>query len=255
MNDRRLGVVEAVLDRVSPLRDAAVLDVRVGPYWTAVRTSAGTGMASTMAAHVDRGRTFPVARAGSLGDLDLREMLDLLRSESPPEAAVGLAAVNSLVDLEGITVEDVNAREILIERGAGRTVAVIGRFPFVDRIRAVAREVLLFERGPRRLPGELGPENVAEVLPRAEIVAISATTLINHTIDGILSSIDPEAFTILLGPSTPMMPCLFDVGIDLLCGSVVEDAGAVIRAVEQGAVTRQIPGVRRVAMTAKAVLS
>jgi len=33
-----------------------------------------------------------------------------------------------------------------------------------------------------------------------------------------------------------------------VCGSVIEDAAALINAVEQGAVTRQISGVRRVTL-------
>ena len=76
--------------------------------------------------------------------------------------------------------------------------------------------------------------------------------MINHTFDQIVPFVDRGAFTMMLGPSTPMAPCLFDFGIDLLCGSVIEDPVSVLKAIEQGAVTRQIPGVRRVTL-AKAV--
>jgi len=242
------SVIDVILKECTPSPGIEVLDVRIGPYWTVVRSSGGAGMASTMAGSFDRRTGVPVEAAGGLLDLGLGALVQLLRSSSVPEAAVGLAAVNSLTDVSGMVVADLNAREVLKDKGRDKTVAIIGRFPFVEEIRAVSRELWVFEKGAGRRADDLGPEHVAGVLPHAEVVAISATTLINHTLDDILHFISPQAFTLMLGPSTPMMPCLFDFGIDLVCGSVIEDAAAVIKAVEQGAVTRQISGVRRVTL-------
>lgn len=241
-------VIDVLVEQCTPSSEIEVLDVRVGPYWTVVRNSVGAGMASTMAGQFDRLAGVPIAAAGGLLDQRMGELTRMLLSESQPEAAVGLAAVNSLTDLSGMAVDEVNAREVLKERGRGKAVAIIGRFPFVEEIRRVSRELWVFEKGSGRRADDLGPEHVAGVLPHAEVVAISATTLINHTLDDILSFISPYAFTMMLGPSTPMAPCLFDFGIDLLCGSVIEDPAVVIKAVEQGAVTRQISGVRRVTL-------
>ncbi len=242
------SVIDSVLGQSVPGPGIEVLDVRIGPFWTVVRTSAGAGMASTMSGQFDRRKGFPVTDAGGLLDLDLEELMGLLRSESVPEAAIGLAAINSLVDVEGQDTENVNARDVLLQRGQGKAVAMIGRFPFADQIRKNSRELWVFEKGFGRRADDLGPEHVAEILPHAEVVAISATTLINHTIDEILPFVSPQAFTMMLGPSTPMIPCLFDFGFDLLCGSVIEDPIAVVRATEQGAVTQQIPSVRRVTL-------
>ena len=243
------SVIDVILEECSAHLDNEVLDLRVGPYWTVVKSSAGAGMASTMARHVDRHSGDPVQAAGSLLDLEFGELVGLLRSSSIPEAAVGLAAVNSLTNGKRKTFEEINAREVLKDRGRGRAVAIIGRFPFVDELRSLCRELWVFEKDSGRRADDLGPEHVAEILPHAEIVAISATTLINHTFDEIVPFIDHGAFMMMLGPSTPMVPCLFDFGFDLLCGSVIEDPVSVFRAVEQGAVTRQISGVRRVALS------
>ncbi len=242
------SVIDVILEECTSSPGIEVLDVRVGPYWTVVRSSIGTGMASTMAGSFDRRAGVPVEAAGGLLDLGLGALVQLLRSASVPEAALGLAAVNSLTDVSSMVVADLNAREVLKDKGRDKAVAIIGRFPFVEEIRTVSRELWVFEKGAGRRADDLGPEHVAGVLPHAEVVAISATTLINHTLEEILPHLNSEAFTMLLGPSTPMMPCLFDFGIDLLCGSVIEDPTAVIKAVEQGAVTRQISGVRRVTL-------
>jgi uncharacterized protein (DUF4213/DUF364 family) len=60
----------------------------------------------------------------------------------------------------------------------------------------------------------------------------------------------PKALVLVLGPSTPLSPVLFDHGVDILSGSVVEDIDSVLRAVSQGANFRQIhqQGVRLVTM-------
>lgn len=205
-------------------------------------------MASTMAGDPHSRERTPIAKAGELGDATPSELAALLRSESPPEAAVGLATVNALVDgAQGKAVED-NAREILKRRGHGRSTAMIGRFPFVDSLRRSCRELWIFERGRGRGPSDLGEEHFAELLPEAEVVAISATTLINHTLEQVLSFVRPEAFLMMLGPSTPMVPCLFKLGFDVLCGTRVDDPERVLRVVGEGAVTSQIAGVRRLCL-------
>ena len=84
------------------------------------------------------------------------------------------------------------------------------------------------------------------LLPQVEVAAISSTTLLNHTLDGILAELHPECYTVLLGPSTPMAPLLFDQGIDALCGSVVVDPERVLACLSQGATFRQVGGIRHV---------
>lgn len=241
-------VIDTILDSIQTPGDARLLDLRVGPYWTAVRTSRGTGLASTMAGEPHRRERAPIVNAGSLLEATPWKLANLLRSESPPEAAVGLAAINALLGGAPAGAAEGNAREILYERAEGRVAAIIGRFPFVDALRRVCRELWVFERGRGRVPGDLGEEHAAELLPHAEVVAVSATALSNHTLGGILPLIRPEAFLMMLGPSTPMAPCLFDFGFDVLCGTVVEDPERVLRAVGEGAVTSQIDGVRRLCL-------
>jgi uncharacterized protein (DUF4213/DUF364 family) len=62
----------------------------------------------------------------------------------------------------------------------------------------------------------------------------------------------PGAKVLLLGPSTPLSPILFDYGISVLSGSVVEDPETVLRLIGQGASFRQIrsQGVRLVTVEA-----
>ncbi|RPJ85231.1 MAG: hypothetical protein EHM13_01745, partial [Acidobacteria bacterium] len=72
--------------------------------------------------------------------------------------------------------------------------------------------------------------------------AITGSTLVNHTLDGLLALASPGAFVILMGPSTPLSPVLFDHGVHVVAGAVIEDEAVAIPALTQGASFRRLPG-------------
>jgi uncharacterized protein (DUF4213/DUF364 family) len=241
-------IVNAVLDAAAAAPAAELIDLRVGPFWAVVRTSLGTGMASTLSSEAHLHGSRPVADAGSLHRRTPLELATLLRSDSPPEASIGMAAVNAIVGPTTAGFREEKAVAILRERGAGRKLAMIGRFPFADELRNDCDELWVFERGRNRRQGDFGDEAFDEMLPQADVVAVTATTVLNGTLARVLAGLRPEAFVMLLGPSTPLTPALFRFGFDVLCGTIVDDPETVLRAVEQGAVTSQITGVRRVCL-------
>jgi len=250
-DDRADIFIDVILDAASEAQRADLLDIRIGPFWTVVRTSIGAGMASILRSESHLHGIQPIADAGRLDERSPSELAALMRSESVLEAAVGLAAANALLvsTVKGLTEE--KAVSILRERGAGKRVAMIGHFPFADELRESCDELLVFERGLGRRDGDLGDEAIDHLLPTADVVAVTATTLLNRTLPGVLACVRDDAFVMLLGPSTPLTPALHRFGFDVLCGTVIDDPVSVLRAVEQGAVTRQIKGVRRVCLWRK----
>jgi uncharacterized protein (DUF4213/DUF364 family) len=240
--------IDAILDATLDVPPAGLLDIRIGPFWTVVNTSIGAGMASILRSESHLHGAKPIADAGRLDQRSPLELAALLRSESVAEAAIGLAAANALLvsTVKGLTEE--KAVSILRARGAGKRVAMIGHFPFADELRESCDELLVFERGLGRRDGDLGDEAIEELLPNADVVAVTATTLLNRTLQSVLAGVRDDAFVMLLGPSTPLTPALHRFGFDVLCGTVIDDPAGVLRAVEQGAVTRQITGVRRVCL-------
>jgi hypothetical protein len=87
-------------------------------------------------------------------------------------------------------------------------------------------------------------ESAAGVIPQADVVAITGTALINHTLDGLLALCRPDALVMVLGPSTPLSPVLFEHGATIISGARVVDEAAVMRTVAQGATFQQVEGVR-----------
>lgn len=239
---------DVILDAVEKAPRADLFDLRVGPYWTVVRTSLGAGMASSLRSEDHLHGSRPIQGAGNLDALSLTELAQLMRSESPPEAAVGLAAANSVLGPTAQGLTEQKAVEILRDQGRGKRVAMVGRFPFADGLAEDCDQLWVFERGANRREDDLDGEAMKEMLPEADVVAVTATTLLNRTLPEILGRVRTDAFVMMLGPSTPLTPLLHQFGINVLCGTVIDDPAGVVRSVEQGAVTSQITGVRRVCL-------
>jgi hypothetical protein len=218
--------------------DAPVREVRVGPYWVAV-CSRYCGLASTLgqATGID---------AAALTGKSARELADLARSATLPEASVGMAAVNSLVDVDEDRCVELNGRDILIERGRGKRVALVGHFPFVPALREAVGHLWVLELLPR--PGDLPAAEAERIIPQADVVAISGTAFLNHTIDALLSYRRPGALVVVLGPTTPLSPVLFAHGVDVISGARVVAPEAALRYVSEGKSFREMPGVRLLTM-------
>ncbi|NLF14673.1 MAG: DUF364 domain-containing protein [Anaerolineaceae bacterium] len=228
--------------------DAPVRQVVVGAFWTAVVLESNpvrAGLGSTLhGEHHDEGP--PVREPGRLRERSGRELAELLRSPQILEASIGMAALNALLDVDESSCVDLNAEELIVERGTGKRVAIVGHFPFVDRVRQVARESWVLELRPR--PGDLAAGQAVDVLPQADVVALTGTSLLNHTFDDLVALCRPEAFVVLLGASAPLSPVLLERGVDAVSGTKVVDVAAAVRAVSEGATFRQIPGKRLLTM-------
>ncbi len=238
---------------LTTLPDGTVQEVRVGAFWTAVVVEISgkqcCGLASTLRNddhHHGGGPAVP--DAGRLMEYSARKLTDLAHSKRPMEAAIGMATINALLPpLEEQWVV-LNAEAVIAQHGVGKQVALVGHFPFIPRLREQVGTLWVLEQRPR--DEDLPAETASDILPQADVVAITGTTLINHTFEGLMALCRPEALVLVLGPSTPLSPVLFDHGVHLLSGAVVEDIEAVLRAVSQGANFRQVrrQGVRLVTM-------
>jgi len=245
-----MGLVDELL---TSLPDGLVRDLRIGAFWTVVVVEVDghrrCGLASTFRTDDHHHGDGPAVRdAGRLAKLNARQLAELARSYRPLEAAIGIATVNALLPAKRELWIDCNAEDVIAQYGAGKRVALIGHFPFISRLRERVGTLQVLEQQPR---GEDLPAAAAsKVIPRADVVAITGTTLLNHTFEELMVLCRPEAKVLVLGPSTPLSPIVFNYGVHLLSGSVVEDIEAVLRAVSQGANFRQIhrQGVRLVTM-------
>jgi uncharacterized protein (DUF4213/DUF364 family) len=225
--------------------DAPVRSVLVGAHWTAV-CSRWCGLASTLQEKKlhDHSR---VRDAGYLHLKTARELAEYARSDNPVEAGIGVAAINSLLEVDQQQAAELNAAEVLITHGRGRHVALVGHFPFIPRLRDVTKELWVIEKQP--IEGEYPASAAADLIPRAELVALTGTALINHTLDDLMTLCRPGATVVVLGPSTPLSTVLFDHGATLISGARVIDEKTTLRTIAQGATFQQVQGARLLTMT------
>lgn len=224
----------------------------VGLRWTAVAVRQGgekrCGLATTLAAPHEHGGDPDVPQAGGIADLPAHTVAGWVRSSKPTLNSLGVAAINALIPQSDKGWREGNAREILLHYGRGKRVVMVGRFPFAEEVGAEARELIVLEQDPG--PDDLPAGEARAVLPDAEFVSVTGMTLVNGTLQELLGWCSPEAMVMVMGPSTPLSPVLFDYGVDILAGSVVTDVEAVLQTVGQGAGFRQVhrAGVRLVSM-------
>ena len=115
--------------------DAEVRDIRQGVFHTGVWTR-HCGLAATLPRDALKQSPHLVSDAGSLLGKSSCELAKLALSPSILEAAIGMAAINSLLETDVTACVEINAADILLEKGKGKRVAVIGHFPFLGKLRA-----------------------------------------------------------------------------------------------------------------------
>jgi len=215
--------------------DAPVVEILRGIHWTAL-VSRFCGLSSTMLRDCidDHKETEPLLFTGKTAV----QLAQLSLSSDIGKASLGLAAINSLISIDPAHCTEVNAAQIIMEKGRGKNIAIVGHFPFVDELKGVAKNLWVIEKWQR--PGDYPEEDASQLLPQSDVIAISSTTLINHTLESLLSLCPKSGFIMLLGPTTPMTDVLFEYGVDMISGSMVVDTQRALTYIKQGANFRQL---------------
>ena len=222
--------------------EAPVKDVRQGVFHTGVITR-NCGLASTLPRDALRQERPLVKEPGFLVHKNALELVQMAHSESLLEAVIGMATINSLIpiDVEGCV--ELNARDLIAEKGQGKRIAMVGHFPFIPKLRELAKELWVIEKNPQE--DDFTEEEAENLIPRADVVGITGTSFTNHTFETLLRICRPHAYVVVLGDTTPLSPLLFDYGVHAISGTKVVDSELAMRCVSEGANYRQIRGVKR----------
>ena len=151
--------------------------------------------------------------------------------------AVGIAAINALAeccwhrrphpDFElRLRVDAFDATEI----HPGDQVVVVGTFvPFLKELKRRGQSFLVLEKDPLTLKSDELPffrpaERASEIVPQADVLLITGSTLVNSTLEDLLAMARPEARVTVVGPTVGMLPDAFLArGADVLgCVRITE---------------------------------
>jgi uncharacterized protein len=225
--------------------NAPVKEVRQGIFHTGVLTR-HCGLAATLPKDALRQKPPLVREPGLLLDKAPDALTRMAYSESILEASIGMATINSLLEVDLHSCTELNAADLILEKGEGKNVVIVGHFPFLPRVRERAKALWVIEKNTGE--GDYPETEADRFIAQADVVAITGTSLTNHTFERLQRLCPPKAYVVMLGDSVPLSPVLFDYGVDALSGTRVVDPDLALRCVSQGANFRQIKGVKRLTM-------
>ncbi len=216
---------------LASLPEGVAVQAVLGRRWTAsvveIQGERRCGLAASWRLPEEEGQEVAEVNGRTIHSLaaDLRRARGL-------QASLAVATINAALPRIPGRWRDEKVEQTIRRRGAGRSVVMVGHFPFVDELRPQVGSLAVLEERPR--PGDLPAGAAADVLPEAEVVVITGMAFVNQTLEGLLRLCSPRAHVILAGPSTPLSPVVFDYGVHELCGAIVRDVEAVLRAVAEG---------------------
>ena len=233
-------LLESLPDEPIPVRNLII-----GVHWTLVCSKYG-GLGSTLTSCGPHGHSH-MENVGVLHKKSAQELAHWVLSDNLLEASVGIAALNSILSVDDEKMVQINAAEVIAREGKGKNVVIVGHFPFVPKLKTITQNCWVIEKRP--FGDDFPEESAKEFIPQADVVAITGTAFINHTMTGLLSLCQPNAKVMVLGPSTPLSPILYDYGISFLSGSRVIDEENAALTIQQGASFPQVNGVKLITIT------
>jgi len=170
---------------------------------------------------------------GKLRGRRARELLKETEAASGIRRAVGIATMNALAAMcwERRATPDVALQSGVDAYDAasvrpGEHVVVVGAFvPFLKALKRAGQPFTVLEMDAATLkPDELAhfrpADQAGEVVPGADVVLITGTTLLNDTLEDLLALCRPNARVVVVGPTVGLYPDAFlRRGVDVL-GSV-----------------------------------
>ncbi|MCD4704042.1 MAG: hypothetical protein K8R64_07100 [Methanosarcinaceae archaeon] len=253
-------IIRQLIERIEnelgdSLSDIIVEDVRIGIIYTGVKLSTGHGSVAATQHSIPTASTTPVVHthcdtlpdAGEIAGLNTADILAMATSNDILRSGVVIATINALATM--MNDNDPHRyksteKDVLDLIQPGDRVAMVGHFgPLIPRILTITNKLCVVEQ--KDIDDEritvVPPEEVSNAIPSANVVIITASTLVNWTIDGLLQLAGSAREIVLLGPTTPMLPRpLFASGFTAVMGTAITDADRMLQIVSEAGGTKHL---------------
>ncbi len=226
----------------------------IGLFFTGVKLSAGVaGACATPLRSIPDAVCCPSSAMampfpGKLRGRMARDLLKETTAASGIRRAVGVATMNALAELcwQRRTPAAVELRAGVDAYDAadirpGEHVVVVGAFvPFLKALKRSDQRFTVLEMDPATLkPDELPYFRPADeaglVMPSADVVLITGTTLLNDTLENLLALCRPDARVVVVGPTVGLLPDAFlRRGVDVLGGVRITAPDAFLDVLAEG---------------------
>jgi uncharacterized protein (DUF4213/DUF364 family) len=242
------AILGADLDTVTVER------VVVGLFFTGVKLSNGVaGACATPIKTIPEAVCCPSSAMAMPfpGKLRGRPVIDVAREALGGPGirrAVGIAAVNALAEtcwgrrphpeielrpgVDAFDATEINARD---------QVVVVGAFvPFLKELKRRRQSFLVLEQDPATLKPDEMPffrpaAQAPSIVPQADVLLVTGSTLVNATLEELLALARPDARVTIVGPTVGMLPDAFLAhGADVLGGVRITDPDTFLDLLAEG---------------------
>lgn len=250
--DETIATIDTILG--AELDHITIERTVIGLFFTGVKLSTGhAGACATPIKTIPEAVCCPSSAMampfpGKMAGKPARDVVKEAFSSHGIRRAVGIAAVNALAELAwsrrphplaelrvGVDAFDAN-----IFSPSDLTVVVGAFVPFLKALKRRNQPYLVLEKDPATLKADEMPfyraaELAPEVVPQADVLLITGTTLLNDTMENLLAMAKPSARITLVGPTVGMLPdAFFARGADILGGVQITDADAFLDLLAEG---------------------
>lgn len=164
------------------------------------------------------------------------KLVEKISSPIPLQRTMALAAINALNYQVAAGLPEQTGNHQLLEAlaiGKGTRIAMVGLFkPLVHLFEKQGAEVAVHD-----IEKQLGTKEsfYQKLNDWAQVVIVTSTSLLNGTTEEVLRQVGKHAKTVLMGPSTPLVPEAFaSLPVHYLAGTVPLDVAGTFRAVRHG---------------------
>ncbi|MCC6609709.1 MAG: DUF364 domain-containing protein [Burkholderiales bacterium] len=236
------------------LDELAVERAVLGLFFTGVKLSDGSGgICATLTQDMPEAVCCPSSSAqintpGKLRGRKAVTFLDDLVARSPLKRILAVAVLSALCATArkigppaGYTIRrGVDALDA-VEVPPDAHVVIVGAFvPVIKAMKARGRSFCILEKDPATLKADelpfYAPAEAAPVeVPKADVLFITGTTLINDTLEGILASAKAGARVVVVGPTASLAPeALFRRSVSIVGGVDITDPDLLLDLLAEG---------------------
>ncbi len=213
---------------------AVIEEVRIGLGYVGVRLDEGRVGLAALLLHELPAVCSVFPDAGKLAGSKARSLLsNIIEGQNPLTKALGLTAANAI--LSAASGEDERDSLSIMKLLPEDHVAMVGLFtPMVPKIEATGAKLTVIERNPARL-AVLDKKESGRILKECTVAIITATALLNDTLEEVLNGLGNPRHVAILGPSTPLCPEIFQgTPVNHLGGAAVRDTKKVMQIISEG---------------------
>lgn len=247
--------IEIIKDKSPiPLNQIRIDDLVIGVFFTGVKISTGHGgCAFTPIGEIPEAVCCPTSaarmpQAGALEGKTASEILDYAIDTNVLKSAIGVAILNALTQMI-IDANKTNDYQIISDEDGfdllnirpHETVSLIGAFgPYIRRLKTMGNPFFIVEKRPQALRSDeikyFKPESeMISAIERSNVLIITGTAIVNHTIDSVLSFIRDNIRIAIIGPTASTIPnAFFKRGVNIMAGVRITHPDRMISILKQG---------------------